>query len=114
MSKDVCGEDRLGHNKSDLDIEAIWRHVVVLSNFTDRLAGTENIEKASNYIVNYLEKIGGVRAWIDRFHFLTSYPEYSYFEIIEPESKIVNSFPNLFSENTPPEGVTGDLIYVGS
>ncbi len=114
MSKDVCEENKLGHNKFELDIEAIWRHVIALSNFTDRLAGTENIEKASNYIVNYLEKMEGVRAWIDRFYFLTSYPEYSYFEIIKPESKIVNSFPNLFSENTAPEGVTGDLIYVGS
>lgn len=107
-------DDKSSCSQLTLDTEMIWKHIVTLCKFTDRIAGTDNIEKASNYIVNCLEKLEGVKVWVDRFYFLTSYPEYSNFEIIEPELREIDSFPNLFSENTSPEGITGEIVYVGS
>ncbi|MEM0080063.1 MAG: M28 family metallopeptidase [Nitrososphaerota archaeon] len=96
-----------------IDMENVWKHIEMLCNFPDRIAGTENIEKASRYILDYLKRINGLEVWIERFHFLTSFPIESYFEIIEPEFRSINCFPNLFSENTSDEGITGEIIYLG-
>lgn len=94
-------------------LQRIWEHTVNLSTFKNRIAGTEEIRRASMYIRDYLTTLSGVDVWIDEFPFLTSYPIKSTFEILEPTFKAIESFPNLFSENTPPQGLVGDIVYVG-
>lgn len=96
-----------------VDIGNVWKHIEILCTFPDRIAGTENIGKASRYIIDYLEKINGSEVWIERFPFLTSFPIESYFELIEPEVKPIDCFPNLFSENTSDEGIIGEIVYLG-
>jgi hypothetical protein len=98
---------------SKINVEKLWEHITNLSNFRNRIAGTKEIKSASIYIRDYLMKLSGIKVWIDNFPLLTSYPIKSTFEILEPASRIIESFPNLFSKNTPPQGLIGNVVYVG-
>jgi len=100
-------------NKLMVDSQKIWENLVNLSNFKNRITGTAEIEKASEYIIDNLKKFEGIKVWKEKFQLLTSFPVSCSFEILEPFHKVINCFPNLFSENTPEEGLVGEVIYVG-
>jgi hypothetical protein len=106
-------DSTLENSKSKINIKKIWEHLINLSNFRNRIAGTEEIKSASSYIRDHLVKLNGIKVWIDNFPLLTSYPIKSTFEILEPVHKKIESFPNLFSKNTPPQGLIGNIVYVG-
>jgi len=94
-------------------IEEIYRHVKFLVEIGERLTGTKEMEKAAKYIKSVL-KAYGLGPRIDEFYVYTSFPGTSEFKIIQPEQLVVESFPNLHGYSTAPEGIEGELEYVGS
>jgi hypothetical protein len=104
----------LNHRSSSItvDFNGMWKHVLNLSKYRDRIAGTTSIERAAKYIADELEETPGSEVWIDRFPLYTSFPEGAELRIMSPQAKKIMAFPNLFSLNTPSEGLTGEVVYV--
>ncbi len=95
-----------------LDFNNILSFVKSLSKYKDRIAGTESIKEASLFIKGFLEELQDIEVWIDEFPIYTSFPLESEVAVLSPIAKVFQSFPNLYSLNTPPEGVTNDVVYV--
>ena len=94
-------------------IEEVYRHVKFLVEIGERLTGSKEMEKAAKYVKDVL-KVYGLGPRIDEFYVYTSFPGLSEFKILHPEQFVVESFPNLHSFSTTPEGIEGELEYVGS
>lgn len=94
-------------------IEEVYRHVEFLVEIGERLTGSKEMEKAAKYIKRVL-KAYGLDPRIDEFYVYTSFPGFSEFKILSPEQIVVESFPNLHSFSTTPEGIEGELEYVRS
>jgi len=97
-----------------IDLSNILSSVKELMRYENRIAGTDEIKEASLFINNYLEKLPGIEAWIDKFSIYTSFPLESEVMVLSPLKKSILSFPNLYSLNTPPEGITSEVIYLGA
>ncbi|MFW9855554.1 MAG: M28 family peptidase [Candidatus Thorarchaeota archaeon] len=100
--------------KIDPKLEDILIIIQELMKYENRIAGTEQIKNASRYISKFLDNFTGIKAWIDQFPIYTSFPISSDLSIITPIKKNVKSFPNGYSRPSPPEGIRGELVYVGS
>ncbi|MFX1283200.1 MAG: M28 family peptidase [Promethearchaeota archaeon] len=99
-------------NKHIIDLKSIMTSVKELSSYKNRIAGTDQIKEACLFITGFLEDIQDIETWIDKFPIYTSYPVESEVNILSPIEKSLPSFPNLYSQNTSPEGLDGELIYV--
>ncbi|MFW9906254.1 MAG: hypothetical protein ACFFFH_18180, partial [Candidatus Thorarchaeota archaeon] len=99
-------------NQGKLDINKILTSVKNLSKYENRIAGTEPIKKASLFIKGFLEEFQDIEVGIDKFPIYTSFPLESEVKVLSPVKKTISSFPNLYSLNTPPEGITSEIIYV--
>lgn len=99
-------------NRVKLDINRILSSVKDLSEYENRIAGTESIKEASLFIKGFLEELQDIKVWIDKFPIFTSFPLESEVTIRSPVKKTISSFPNLYSLNTPPEGITNEIVYV--
>ncbi|MFX0185453.1 MAG: M28 family peptidase [Candidatus Hodarchaeota archaeon] len=97
-----------------IDLSNILSSVKELMRYENRIAGTDEIKEASQFINNYLVKLPGIEAWIDKFPIYTSFPLDSEVMVQSPLKKSILSFPNLYSLNTPPEGITSEVIYLGA
>ncbi|MCX8168717.1 MAG: M28 family peptidase [Candidatus Methanomethylicia archaeon] len=78
----------------------------------ERIAGTKEIEKAANYIVNELLKYG-LKAYIEKFPIYHSYPKEALLKVLEPEQMLIEAKPCGHISSTLLEGITGELVYVG-
>ncbi len=109
---------RLGKLKemviSELFIDEVIRHMrYLVEEIGERLAGTESMARAAEYIRSALKGYG-VESWIDEFYIYSSLPGSSELKVLDPEQLVVESFPNLHSPSTLPEGIEGELVYVGA
>lgn len=95
-----------------IDISSVLSSVKNLSKYENRIAGTESIKEASLFIKGFLEELQDLEVWIDKFPIFTSFPLESEVKILSPVKKTISSFPNLYSLNTPAEGITNEIIYV--
>lgn len=96
---------------SGLSVEKAYKHMEFLVNDVgERLAGTEKIEKAANYIKNEMEKYG-LEARIDSFPMYHSYPKGAALRVLSPETKVITAKPTCHIASTLPEGIEGDLVY---
>ncbi|MFW9777526.1 MAG: M28 family peptidase [Candidatus Heimdallarchaeota archaeon] len=96
------------------ELENLLAIVQELMKYENRIAGTEQIKNASRYISEFLNSFTEIKVWIDQFPIYTSFPISSDLSILTPVKKNLNSFPNGYSRSSPPEGITGELVYVGS
>ncbi|MEM3404616.1 MAG: M28 family peptidase [Nitrososphaeria archaeon] len=87
------------------------KHVQNLCKFT-RVSGTEDEEKAVEYIVSTLKKCG-VKTDVYEFDSLISQPKQARVDLIYPTLKSFKSITHPFSLTTPEEGVVTELLYVG-
>jgi hypothetical protein len=79
----------------------------------ERLSGTGEMRKATEYLRDRL--IGyGVDAWIDHFPMYMSYPGEARLKMLLPEAVEFKARPVGHIRNTGAEGISGELIYVGS
>jgi len=99
---------------ADLSVDESYKHMTFLvEEVGERLAGTESIEKAAEYIRNELEKYG-LDARIDRFPMYHSYPEDAALRVIYPETRVIETKPVCHISSTLEEGLTGELVYAGA
>lgn len=91
--------------------EELKSHVINLTQF-NRLTGTEDFNKAVDYIVSKLNEYG-VPYEVHEPELYVSQPEFAEVHIIEPavEQRVLESFPLAFSASSP-NGVEGDVVYV--
>lgn len=99
---------------SDITVTQLLRHVTVLSEeYPHRHTGDPQERGAVDYIAGQMREDGlavevleiPVMGWE-----VTAGPD---LEFLEPERRVVECAPFIFSGSTPEEGITGHLAYVG-
>lgn len=79
----------------------------------ERLSGSPEMKKATAFICEKLQQYG-VKAHIDHFPMYQSYPGQASLKVTEPEEKELLTRPVCHIRSTPPEGIEGELLYLGS
>ena len=96
---------------ADLSVDRSYKHMTFLvDDVGERLAGTESIGKAADYIKKELESYG-LEARVDRFYMYHSYPGQAALKVIYPETRSLETRPVCHISSTLDEGLTGELIY---
>ena len=96
----------------DLSKEEAFKHLkFFVEEVGERLAGTPEIQKAANYIMNNLEKYG-LETRIDHFPIYHSYPKSANLQVVFPETKVIAAKPACHIASTLPEGIEGELVYL--
>ena len=99
---------------SDFSIDNIYENMDVLVNeIGERLSGSAEMVKATEYINSQLKK-KGLDSHIDHFPMYQSYPKEAMLKIISPEEKEIEARPVCHIESTAEAGIEGELIYLGS
>lgn len=99
---------------SEISIEKMYDNMDYLVNQVgERLSGTPQMQKATKYICSKLQEYN-VEAHNDHFPMYQSYPGEAQLKIIEPISMEIATRPVCHIESTSPEGIEGELIYLGS
>src|SRR5262249_59429455 len=78
-----------------------------------RLAGSPNAARMAEYSAAQLQA-AGVAARIENIPGLVSFPREAELVVVSPEQKMLAANTFGHSPQTLPEGVCGDLVYVGS
>ena len=90
----------------------LMRHTGAIGQWV-RLSGTTDERKAFQYIGDQLESFG-FQVTMYESDALIGYPATSHLEILGPQNEVIPSNGYALSPRTDDEGVTGDLVYVGS
>ena len=99
---------------NEFSYEEAYNHMLFLvEEVGERLAGTPQLLKAAQYINDKLNYFG-LNSRIDEFYIYSSFPVLSELKVLSPEQCVIESFPNLHSPSTLPEGIEGELVYVGA
>jgi hypothetical protein len=91
--------------------EEMRKHIEFLCGF-DRDSGTEGEYRAVEHLVNTLEQYDGVQVKVYEFDAYLSYPRSASVEVVAPVPEALKAKTRSFSGSTPPEGVTGEIVYV--
>lgn len=79
----------------------------------ERLSGTKEMIKATEYLRDRLKGYG-IDVWIEHFPMYMSYPKEAELKITSPVEMEVKTRPVGHIKNTGDEGITGEMIYLGS
>ncbi|OGA49520.1 MAG: hypothetical protein A3G24_19835 [Betaproteobacteria bacterium RIFCSPLOWO2_12_FULL_62_13] len=94
--------------------ENVRKHVeYVCEHIPSRLAGSENARRMAEYNAAALRAVG-VEATVHDTPGLVSFPRPGKLQVLEPELLSIEAFTSGHSLKTPPGGVSGELVYVGS
>ncbi|UCC61669.1 MAG: M28 family peptidase [Anaerolineae bacterium] len=100
--------------KADLSVDKAYQHMTFLvKEVGERLAGTESIAEAADYIRAELERCG-LEAKIDRFPMYHSYPVSAALRVTYPEDRVIETLPSCHILSTLDEGLAGELVYLGA
>jgi hypothetical protein len=97
---------------ADISGEEMRRHLEWFSE-VDRTAGTEGDRRAVEYVASYLREIG-VEAAVYEFDAYISHPIGASLAITSPEEMNICCKSRAMSYSTPPQGISGELVYVPS
>jgi len=99
---------------SELSVDNIRKHVrYIVDTLPSRLGGTPNAARMAEYSAAQLRSVG-VASRIETFPGLVSFPREAELTIQAPEQKPIPANTFGHSVETPPGGVSGELVYVGS
>jgi hypothetical protein len=99
---------------AQLSADNIRRHVRhIVDSMPSRLAGTANAQRMAEYSAAELHA-AGLEARIETIPGLVSFPREALLTILSPEPKAIPANTFGHSVETAPDGVCGDLVYVGS
>ena len=99
---------------SQVSVDNIRKHVRhIVDSMPSRLAGTPNAARMAEYSAAEL-RAAGLEARIETIPGLVSFPREALLTMLSPEHKVIPANTFGHSVETPPEGVCGDLVYVGS
>lgn len=95
----------------NISIEHMWNHLEQLVQW-DRTSGTEGEYAAVDYIKKTLESYG-LPVTVHEYRAYLSYPESGALTVsLNGEAIELKAKTRAFSANTPPEGVTGDVVSI--
>jgi hypothetical protein len=99
---------------AELSVDNIRAHVKhIAETMPSRLAGTPNAGRMAAYSDEQL-RVAGLTSRIETIPGLVSFPREAELTILSPEEKILSANTFGHSLETPPEGLAGELVYVGS
>src|SRR5262249_29347379 len=99
---------------SELSVDNIRKHVRhIVDTLPSRLAGSANAARMAEYSAVQLQSVG-VTASIETIPGLVSFPREAELTIHAPEQATIAANTFGHSVETPSEGVSGELVYVGS
>ena len=100
----------------EFNYENILEHVNVISSFSSRVTGYNGSIKSAEYIANQLTSYG-LKVTFHSYKVVVPVDEGSSVTVLSPNETLYRAYavwPNgIQSSPTPPEGLTGRLIYVG-
>ncbi len=98
----------------EISKEGCWRHVEWFASVGEKLSGTPSNEKSVEYILDALRDYG-VKATAPEFQAWLDFPRLfdAELKVISPVEKPVEAMALAQIASTPPEGVTGELVYAG-
>jgi hypothetical protein len=99
---------------AELSVDNIRAHVKhIVETMPSRLAGTPNAARMAAYSDAQI-KAAGLSSRIETIPGLVSFPREAELTILSPEEKTLPANTFGHSLETPPEGLSGEVIYVGS
>ena len=99
---------------AELSVENIRNHVRhIVETMPSRLAGSPNAARMAEYSTAQLQR-AGVAARVETIPGLVSFPREAELTILSPQPKALPANTFGHSVETLPEGVSGELVYVGS
>jgi len=91
-----------------------WEHVLWFAGVGEKLSGTPEFERSVDYVRETLRGYGMDPAVSEFQAYLTFPKQYeAQLEVLEPEKKSIECRACAGIASTPPEGVEGELVYVG-
>jgi hypothetical protein len=85
----------------------------ICANIPSRLAGSENALRMAQYNAEALHSVG-VAAEVQELQALVSFPRPGKLNVQRPRALAIDAFTSGHSLVTPPGGLSGELVYVGS
>jgi hypothetical protein len=99
---------------SDLDAANVRRHLeTITSEIPSRLAGSANGKRMAEYSLAGLKE-AGVEARIHEIPGLVSFPDAAELAVLTPQPQPIEAFTLGHSTVTPPGGIEGEMVDVGS
>src|SRR5258706_5551395 len=99
---------------AELSVDNIRTHVRhIVDTMPSRLAGTPNAARMAAYSAEQI-RAAGLEARIETIPGLVSFPREAELTVLAPDEKTLPANTFGHSLETPPEGLSGDLVYVGS
>jgi hypothetical protein len=96
---------------ADYSEEEVQKHLMFFTSMIRR-AGTEEERKAAGYIKKRLDEYG-IDSTIHEFDAYISLPGEASLEILSPVQASLPCLPRIFITPTPPEGMEGEVIFLG-
>lgn len=100
-----------------IDLEAVYRHVRNLSSMGSRVTGYPGFYNASDYIAGKLREYG-LEVITQEYPVMVPIDVSTSIRVLSPSQRTIDAFalwPNYVQTSvTPPEGITGRLIFVGN
>jgi len=97
--------------------DALLGHIETFSSFDSRISGYPGSEQAAQYIADFFNRTLGLKTIVHEYEVAVPVDEGSYIEILSPFHQNFSAYafwPNYIqSSATPPEGISGRLVYVG-
>ncbi|MCI5687124.1 M28 family peptidase [Anaerovoracaceae bacterium 42-11] len=99
---------------AELSLDNIYENMnYLVDEVGERLSGSPQMRKATEFIESKLKEYG-VEAHIDHFPMYQSYPKEASLTVLSPEKKEIPARPVCHIKSTPAEGISGELVYLGS
>ncbi len=87
--------------------------ILVPFNSLDRVSGSEGEARAAELLADALRQYG-ISHQVHRVRAYLSWPIRADLRVVSPEARSVRAVTAAFSVSTPPEGLEGELVFVGS
>lgn len=101
-----------GRVVGEVSAESLMRHAAMIAQW-ERVSGTPGERHAVEYITRSLEE-SGLETRLYEVESLVGWPEHAAVEVLEPGAFSLRALAHALAPSTPPEGLTGELVYVGS
>jgi len=87
--------------------------ILVPFNSLDRVSGSDDEARAAQLLVQSLERYG-VPHQVHHFRSFLSWPIRAELRVVTPDQRTLRAVTPAFSASTPPGGLEGELVFVGS
>lgn len=105
MEKEIVGEIWTSNDS--------YENLASLCDFGSRASGTESQKKAKDFILRRFKEYALENSHLEPFEYLGWIRGEAKIEVLEPIRKELETISLTYCPSTPPEGVEGELLYLG-